>query len=205
MNKAGKLNRKTVQLTELALLTALLMVLTIFNIGFINYGVISITILHIPVIIGSILMGPYYGGTLGLIFGVLSMLNATFRGVTPVDLMFSPFASGLPLQSIVMSVVPRVLLGVIPALLYRLLHKKIKNRPVVIGISAAVASLLHTAGVLGCLYFMFFPEMNAGTVFSAVIGAVVQINGILEIICAVVISSAVCSGVMSYMRNQYDW
>ena len=193
MNKAGKLNRKTVQLTELALLTALLMVLTIFNIGFINYGVISITILHIPVIIGSILMGPYYGGILGLIFGVLSMLNATFRGVTPVDLMFSPFASGLPLQ------------GVIPALLYRLLHKKIKNRPVVIGISAAVASLLHTAGVLGCLYFMFFPEMNAGTVFSAVIGAVVQINGILEIICAVVISSAVCSGVMSYMRNQYDW
>ena len=124
MNKAGKLNRKTVQLTELALLTALLMVLTIFNIGFINYGVISITILHIPVIIGSILMGPYYGGILGLIFGVLSMLNATFRGVTPVDLMFSPFASGLPLQSIVMSVVPRVLLGVIPALLYRLLHKK---------------------------------------------------------------------------------
>ena len=205
MNKAGKLNRKTVQLTELALLTALLMVLTIFNIGFINYGVISITILHIPVIIGSILMGPYYGGILGLIFGVLSMLNATFRGVTPVDLMFSPFASGLPLQSIVMSVVPRVLLGVIPALLYRLLHKKIKNRPVVIGISAAVASLLHTAGVLGCLYVMFFPEMNAGTVFSAVIGAVVQINGILEIICAVVISSAVCSGVMSYMRNQYDW
>ena len=72
-------------------------------------------------------MGPTYGGILGGAFGVLSMIKATFFAASPADLLFSPFASGAPVQSAVMCIVPRILLGVVAALLYQLLRQVTKD------------------------------------------------------------------------------
>ena len=47
--------------------------------GFIRLGLVSATTLHIPVIIGAILMGPASGAFLGFIFGLNSFLQATFN------------------------------------------------------------------------------------------------------------------------------
>ena len=44
--------------------------------GFIPwFGGVSLTIMHIPVIIGAILEGPAVGAGIGLIFGLFSMLR----------------------------------------------------------------------------------------------------------------------------------
>ena len=112
---------KTRNLVQLSLLIALEAVMAFTPLGFIMIPPISITILHIPVIIGAILMGPTYGGILGGAFGVLAMIKATFFAASPADILFSPFHSGAPVQSLVMCVVPRILLGVFAALLYRVL------------------------------------------------------------------------------------
>ncbi len=61
----SKNSLKTVQLTQLTLLIALLAVLTFTPIGFIQIPPVAITILHIPVIVGAVVMGPKYGGILG--------------------------------------------------------------------------------------------------------------------------------------------
>lgn len=199
--KKEKCTFEITQMVQLSMLIAILVILTATQLGFINYGVVSITILHIPVIIGSILIGPFYGGLLGLMFGIISMVNATLRGATPIDMMFSPIVSGLPVQSFIMCIIPRIVLGIVPSILASKLQKRIQRAALRLSISAALSTALHTVLVLGCLYFMFFTNMNVTEVLKNIFLTVIGINGILEIISAAIISSAVCIPLLSYKRS----
>ena len=137
----SKSSGKTRELVQLSLLIALEAVLAFTPLGFIMIPPIAITILHIPVIIGAVLMGPAKGGILGGAFGILSMIKATFFAASPADILFSPFLSGVPVQSLVMCVLPRILLGVLAALLFRLL-KGITKETLAIALAAFLLSHL---------------------------------------------------------------
>ena len=178
----------TRKLTQLALLIAIQLILSFTPLGFIILpGMVSITIMHIPVIVGGIVMGPMYGGILGLVFGLLSMYKATTAATSVVDQAFSPFLSCAPVQSIIMCIVPRVLLGVVAALLFRALEKRIKSKGLAIAISAAVASVMHTVLVLGCLWALF-DSLPLKSVFLTL----VTLNGFSEIAVAVIVAVGVC-------------
>jgi uncharacterized membrane protein len=191
----SKSTSKTRQLTQLSLLIALEAVMAFTPLGFIMIPPISITILHIPVIIGAILMGPTYGGILGGAFGVLSMIKATFFAASPADLLFSPFASGAPVQSAVMCIVPRILLGVVAALLYQLLRQVTKDMAAM-AVSCILATLLHSVMVLGAMW-LFFQAMPLRDVFVTV----ASLNCIVEMLAAGVVGTAVCKPVMAYLRK----
>ena len=191
----SKSTGKTRELTQLSLLIALEAVLAFTPLGFIMIPPISITILHIPVIIGAILMGPTYGGILGGAFGVLAMIKATFFAASPADLLFSPFLSGEPLQSVVMCIVPRVLLGMFAALLYRAFRGRMKE-VLAIGAGAVCATLLHTLMVLGSMWF-FFSAMPLRDVFITI----ASLNCVLEVIAAAVVGVAVCKPLLGYLRK----
>lgn len=191
----SKSTSKTRQLTQLSLLIALEAVMAFTPLGFIMIPPISITILHIPVIIGAILMGPTYGGILGGAFGVLSMIKATFFAASPADLLFSPFASGAPVQSAVMCIVPRILLGVAAALLYRLLRQVTKDIAAM-AVSCILATLLHSVMVLGAMW-LFFQAMPLRDVFVTV----ASLNCIVEMLAAGVVGTAVCKPLMAYLRK----
>ena len=191
----SKSTSKTRQLTQLSLLIALEAVMAFTPLGFIMIPPISITILHIPVIIGAILMGPTYGGILGGAFGVLSMIKATFFAASPADLLFSPFASGAPVQSAVMCIVPRILLGVAAALLYQLLRQVTKDIAAM-AVSCILATLLHSVMVLGSMW-LFFQAMPLRDVFVTV----ASVNCIVEMLAAGVVGTAVCKPVMAYLRK----
>ena len=62
-----------------AILAAIEIILAVGQLGFFTFGRISITILHIPVFIGTILCGLPQGIFLSIVFGVSSMLTAMFR------------------------------------------------------------------------------------------------------------------------------
>lgn len=190
------ISKKTTQLTSLGVLTALLVVLSFTPLGFIQIPPVAITLLHIPVIIGSLLLGPVEGAVLGLVFGITSMIKANFSA-SPVDLLFSPFASGAPLCSLIMCLVPRILLGIIPGSLYRLIHKWYHNQALCSMISAGVATLCHTFLVLGCLS-LFFSTLTLKDIFLTI----VSINGGLELLLAVLISPAVCLPVKKVLHLQ---
>lgn len=189
-------SKKTARLTQLALLIALLAVLTFTPLGFLTIPPVAITFLHIPVIIGAILLGPADGAILGLAFGLMSMIRATFAPGSPIDMLFSPFTSDAPIQSFIMCVVPRVLLGVIAAYLYLFLSKRFKNNAVSIGISAFLATLLHSFMVLGLLA-VFFEALPFITVFVT-IGS---INCILEMITAIILGIGVCIPLQKYRAS----
>ncbi len=189
-------NPKTVRMVQLSLLIALLAVLTFTPLGYLVIPPVSITFLHIPVIIGAILLGPKDGAILGLAFGITAMVRATFAGVTPVDMMFSPFASGEPLQSLVVCLIPRVLLGVIAGALYLALHKLLKKNAAAIGASALIATACHTLMVLGLLSILFsaFPLKEVWISF-------IGINCVLEMVTAVVVSVGVCIPLQKFRRS----
>ena len=187
---------KTRKLVQLSLLIALEAVMAFTPLGFIMIPPISITILHIPVIIGAILMGPTYGGILGGAFGVLAMIKATFFAASPADLLFSPFLSGAPVQSLVMCIVPRILLGVFAALLYRLFKGFFGKDVPALAVSCILTTLLHSLMVLGSMW-LFFSAMPLRDVFITI----ASLNCIVEMLAAGVVGTAVCKPLMAYLRR----
>lgn len=191
----SKSSGKTRELVQLSLLIALEAVLAFTPLGFIMIPPISITILHIPVIIGAILMGPTKGGVLGGAFGLLAMVKATFFAASPADLLFSPFHSGAPIQSIVMCVLPRILLGVFAALLFRL-FRRLTKEVLAIGLAAILATILHSLMVLGSMW-LFFNAMPLRDVFVTI----ASLNCVAETIAAGIVGVAVCKPLLSYLRR----
>ena len=177
----SNISRKSIRFTTLSLLVALLVILAFTPLGFISIPPISITILHIPVIIGSILLGPVCGGILGLTFGLLSIFKATTSAVSPVDMMFSPFISGAPFASLILALFPRIILGILPALINRFLYKLVKKVVLTTAISAGIGAFFHAFLVYSCLatFFSVLP-------FKQVLLTVLSLNGGLGILVAII-------------------
>jgi uncharacterized membrane protein len=107
MVKERKLNVR--KMTIIGVLGGISAVLGMTPLGFIPVGPTRATIMHIPVIIGAITEGPIVGGLVGLIFGLFSIFQAV-TNPTPVSFVF--------LNPLV-SVVPRVLIGIISHYVYK--------------------------------------------------------------------------------------
>ena len=181
-------NREQIlKLTQASMVIAILIVLQLTGLGFITVPPVSITTMHIPVIVGAIVMGPYYGALFGGSMGLLSLLNATFRGVSPLDLAFSPFYSGSPLSSIVMSIVVRIFIGLVAGLVFRTLIKHNVNDIISAVIGAFLATLANTVGVMSCLWLLF-PKFSMS--FKTVLEVVISVNFVIEATAAVIFTLA---------------
>lgn len=109
---------ETKNLTTVGILGAIVIMLGLTPLGFIPLGVLTITSLHIPVIIAGILEGPVVGGLVGLIFGFFSLFNAMTRP-TPISFVF---------YNPLISIMPRILIGIVTGLVYRVLKDKDNNK-----------------------------------------------------------------------------
>ncbi len=190
-------NASTVRLTQLSLLAAIEVLLSFTPLGFIPLPAISITTLHIPVIIGAIILGPKDGGILGFVMGVCSLLRATFAPSGVTAILISPFTSGAPVLSIIMVFVPRILIGVAAGYTYIALKKRHTATALSVGIAAAAGTLTNSVLFLGMMsiFFSSFPLIN-------VLSIIVGVNCISEIIAAIVISIGVCLPLLKYMKKK---
>ena len=93
---------------------AIVIMLGLTPLGFLPLGVLTVTTLHIPVIIAGILEGPVVGGLVGLIFGLFSIFNAITRP-GPISFVF---------YNPLISIMPRILIGVVTGLVYKALKNK---------------------------------------------------------------------------------
>lgn len=187
-------------LTQLALLVAIQILLAATPLGYLPLGPVDITIMHIPALVGAVVLGPAAGAALGGVFGLTSIAVATMRG-GPFNAIFSPFLSGSG-WSLVISLIPRILCGLLAALVFQALRKARLADIVAAGIAAAVGSLTNTVLVLGGIY-LFFGEIYAGLVgiaHNALLAALVTVaatNGLFEAAAAVVI----CAGLVKPLKN----
>lgn len=204
-NKAnGDRKSQTLGMVQVALFAALIIIMAFTPfLGYIPLGFTRATIIHIPVIIGSILLGPKKGAVLGGIFGLTSFINNTMNP-TVTSFVFTPFYSLGEMQggigSIIICFLPRILVGVVPYFVFRGLYKKIKSKSsgmvVSLGIAGLVGSLTNTLLVMN-LIFVFFRDAYAaanGVAANAVYGfilSIIAMNGIPEAIVAAVIVAIV--------------
>src|SRR5699024_12311977 len=112
--------QKTFRLVLTAFFLAILILLaSVPFLGFIPIGPLNATTLHIPVIIGSIILGPQIGAFLGACFGLISMIRSTII-VTPMSFAFSPFVAPLGTsgngswKALLVAFIPRILIGIVP-------------------------------------------------------------------------------------------
>lgn len=196
---------KIKQLVLTAMFFAIMLLFTFTPLGFINLGVIKATLLHIPVIIASIVLGPRIGGLLGLFFGVLSITVNTITP-SPLSFAFSPFYPVIgtetgSLWALVVALLPRILTGVVPFFVYRFLNNKLKkeNKKTALFISGVSGSLVNTILVMNFIFFIFqdayaqVKGVGAGWGLYKVILSVIAINGVPEAIIAGIATSAVAS------------
>ena len=206
---------KTLRLVQTALLAALVLLLAFTpSLGYIPIGVISVTIVHVPVIIGSILLGPGCGALLGFLFGLSSMIMATTNaGVT--SFIFSPFYSaGIttlgPLYSLIISFIPRILVGVVPSLVYRGLKKLFASKKgmdaAALLIAGVCGSMTNTILVMGLTYLLFGQAYAEaiGIAYEALVAAILSIvfiNGLIEAAIAAVLTGILVKALRQVSRR----
>ena len=181
-------------MVSVALMAAIVIVLANTPLGMIQLPIIKATTVHIPVILGAILLGPGAGAILGAVFGICSLVSNTMAP-TLLSFAFSPFLSttGIPgaLKAIWISVGCRILIGVAGWLW--VLFTKIKlNQFIALPIVGFVGSMVNTVTVMGSIYFLFAQqyaeakEVALTAVFGLVMGTVTA-SGIPEAIAAAIL------------------
>lgn len=184
------------KLVIVAMLSAISMFLGLSGLGFIRLPIFSLTIMHLPVIIGAILEGPVVGASVGLMFGLFSMYQN----------MVTPTLTSFIFYNPIIALVPRVLVGLVSYYLYRFLKNKLKNHALSIGISAVLASLTNTVGVLGLTYIIYLERYASAmeistTAVAGTLSTVAVTNGIPEAIVSALIAIPVISGVLRLKKN----
>lgn len=180
------------QLTLAAFFVAIEVMMALTPIGYIPVGALSITTMHLPVILAGILISPSFGAEIGFVFGLTSFLRATFEP-TVTSFVFSPFVQIGNMTgnfwSLFIAFVPRILLGWLSGMLYRILMKNTNNTALSSMASALINTLIHTLLVLGSIWIFFaqpYAEaLNITTqALAAAFLATITTNGILETVLA---------------------
>ena len=206
------MNRKkmdTRYMATLAMFCGILLVMGATGIGFIPLPVIKATTMHIPVILGAILLGPAAGAVLGGVFGLCSIwANATSAGL--LAFAFSPFMTteGLPgvLKSLWIALGCRILLGVIAGWLWKGLKRILKQDYLALPVTAAIATICHTILVMGSIYLLLAQQYAQAknvaitAVFGLVMGTVTA-SGIPEAIIAAVLVTVIGKALLHLMER----
>ena len=186
-------------MVSVALMAAIVVVLANTPLGLIPLPITKATTVHIPVILGAILLGPTAGAILGGVFGICSMISNT---MTPAltSFAFSPFLSttGIPgaLKAIWVSVGCRILIGLIAGWLWVFLKRFKKKQMVWLAVTGFAGSMVNTISVMGSIYFLFAEqyaqakEVAVSAVWGLIMGTV-TVSGIPEAIIAAILVSVI--------------
>lgn len=182
-------------MVSVALMAAIVIVLANTPLGMIQLPIIKATTVHIPVIIGAILLGPSAGAILGAVFGVCSLISNTVAP-TLLSFAFSPFMSttGLvgAIKALWISVGCRMLIGIIAGWLWVLLSRCRLNQLIALPIVGFSGSMVNTITVMGSIYLLFAKQyaearqVGVTAVWGLIMGTVTA-SGIPEAIAAAVL------------------
>ena len=196
MKNKKKSSSKTRRLVLIGALGGISIFLGVSGLGLIRLPIFSLTIMHIPVIIGALLEGPVVGISVGLIFGLFSMYqNITAPGLTSF-IFWNP----------IVALIPRMLIGIVAYYSFKLFKSKIKNTGVCAGIAAVLGTLTNTIGVLGLTYILYLDKYAQAREISreAVAGTLLTVgltNGIPEAIVSALITIPIVVTMLKLKRN----
>lgn len=191
---------KTLFLVQNAVLAGIVVLMAFTPIGYLRLGAVEMTFIMIPVAVGAITLGEKSGAFLGLVFGISSFIQC---------FGMSPFGAALlqinPIFTFIMCLVPRVLMGYLCGVIYKILSKAKK------GIAVVIASF--SAPVLNTLFFItslmlffgnsdFIMGMREGTAnLMTFLVAFVGFNGVMEVVTTALITPPVALAVEKAVKK----
>ena len=160
------------------LFAAIIVVLQLIG-GGIRFGTFSISLVLVPIVVGTAVYGWQMGGWLGLVFGAAVLLSGDANLFMTIN----------PAGTIATVLVKGIACGLAAGGCYTALHEKHPTLATLATVAAAVAAPVVNTGVflLGCkLFFMdFVREMAAGAGYESagvfMIVGFVGINFLLEL------------------------
>ena len=187
MNK----NFNTKQLVLLGLLTALVVVLTNFNVP---VGALKISMTVIPVAIAAIALGPVGGAVIGAVWGVCSFLQCFgLLGGSDMGIFTAQIS---PVLSFIQRFVPRVLEGFFAGWIFRFVSK-ITHPKISCFITGFATAFLNTVLFMSALVLLFgnnqeFVDTYMGnkTGIAFIIGSI-GVNAVVEMIAATLVAGSV--------------
>lgn len=182
------MNKKNISVRDLAILgvfTALVILQTFTPyLGYIRFGFVDITIIHVTVIIAAILLGWQKGAIIGGVWGIASLAYAYSTAGLLNALFYNPFVS----------VVPRIVVGLAAAGSFALL-KKYFNTHIAASMASVIGTLTNTILVLSAMYFFGYDFLlqtlnlsaGAGDPVLTFILSLVTTNTLFEILIAALV------------------
>lgn len=196
MTNAIEKKQSVLKLTQLAVLTAITLIMGLTPLGFIPVNpVLTVTTMCVPIFVAAVLCGKYASAYIGLIFGITSVAQA-FIGTSSMGVLF--VSKGMYLQLFLLAVPTRVLVGFLSGLIFENLRKVDKKGAWSYEIGALLTSWLNTVLYIGALAVIgtTVPEIRAKfgagdklgiALFAAAIAAVLT-NAIIESLVMTIIS-----------------
>lgn len=196
----GVRKAKTLMLTQNAVLAAIVVLMAFTPIGYLRLGAVEMTFIMIPVAVGAITLGEKSGAFLGLVFGISSFIQCFGMSAFGATLLAIN-----PLYTFIMCLVPRVLMGYLCGVIYKLLARVKKGVAVVI--ASFCAPVINTALFMTSLIVLFGKTdfvigLRSGTdnIWAFMI-AFVGLNGLMEIIGTTLITPPVALAVEKAVKK----
>lgn len=190
-----KNNEKVARLVLIALLTAIMIIMSTTPLGYLKIGLLEITLNVIPLGIAAVSLGPVGGIAVGAVFGITSFLQCLgIGGVSPMGAILLEIN---PVLTFILCLLPRVLVGLITGLLHKPMIKKIGNK-IPCFITGFLTAFLNTVLFMGMLVLLFgktdyLQELIAGRNIIVFICAFVGVNAISEMVASTLITGAIGS------------
>lgn len=200
MSTAKTRRDKIILTAEIAILSAIIVVMAFTPIGFLRVGPLELTLIMVPVIVGAVTMSPAVGAILGGVFGVMSFIQC-FTGSALGAILVSVSI----VRTFIVCIPTRILAGYLCGLIFKALQSKDPKGSWSYVVASVAGSALNTVFFLGILALLFFnvqftpeqSEMLGGlsTALNTVIAIATGINAPIEMLVCAVIGSAVGKGV----------
>lgn len=186
MNNTSKLRT----MVTYSILIAIMAVMAFTHLGYIKLGIVEITLMSLPVIIGVGFTGIKGGLILGTVFGITSFLQCFGTSAFGVALLEIN-----PILTFILCMLPRIIMGVISGGVYELSDNHNVRKTITYPLVSVLAPLTNTL-IFVPLTFVFFGKsdyiadlmqtVGANSILAAAI-TIFGLNAICEIaVCAVV-------------------
>lgn len=165
-------------------MTALVVVLQLLG-SFIRFGMFSVSLVLVPIVVGAALAGPLAGAWLGFVFGFTVLLSgdaSPFLGISYFGTIITVLAKGIAA-------------GFLAGLVFRLVQKK--NEWLAVLAAAVVCPVVNTGVFFAGCYLFFFDALSAGasdkgySLFMYIILVMIGANFLFELLFNLVLSPVI--------------
>ena len=187
--KKRRISNKTIAITGL-----LLAIEIIFQcISMLIPGGVNFNLSLIPITIGAILYGPFVGGFLGFMAGVIILVSPN-----TVDV----FLSVSPIATVFCCLVKTCIAGLVAGFIFNLIKKK---NDVIAAIVASIIVPLFNTFIFTFFAYFWFKDALHFTSYSEILYAVIGLNFVIELVTTIIVAPTLYKMVLTRKGNNGNY